>query len=67
MTLDTSPKSVASGAQRLRIGEADVRRLEQIARLSGISDVTLKNRLSVVFVYPGMGIGNVYPDLAAWM
>ena len=64
MTLDTSPRSVASGAQRLRIGEADVRRLEQIARLSGISDVTLKNRLSVVFVYPGMGIGNVYPDLA---
>lgn len=53
-----------SGTYLTSLTGDDVERLGEVIRLSGLSDVSLDGRLSVVFVYPGMGVGDIYPELA---
>lgn len=38
--------------------------LEQILAEAGLAETSLRGRYSIVFVYPGMGVGQVYPELA---
>lgn len=56
--------TATAGAQLTSLSGEDVERLGEAIRLSGLSDVSLDGRLSVVFAYPGMGVGDVYPELA---
>ncbi len=53
-----------AGAEVEPIGPADVEALEKLLAASGLSEMSLKSRYSVVFVYPGMGAGDRYPELA---
>jgi peroxiredoxin len=53
-----------AGAERVPLSPGDVRRLQEVLAASGLPDVPLVGRYSIVFVYPGMGVGNVYPELA---
>ena len=53
-----------SGAHLTSLSGEDVQRLGDVIGLSGLADVSLDGRLSVVFAYPGMGVGDVYPELA---
>lgn len=64
MLLSKATDTAASGAHLAPLSEEDVERLGEVIRLSGLSDVSLDGRLSVVFAYPGMGVGDVYPELA---
>ncbi len=50
--------------ERESLGPDGVAELQEVLRASGLPDVSLAHRYSVVFLYPGMGIGHVYPDLA---
>jgi peroxiredoxin len=45
------------------IGADVVAALESIIAAAGL-EASLRNRYSVVFAFPGMGVGRVYPDLA---
>lgn len=49
--------------KRSPIGSDVVEQLESIIVAAGL-DASLQNRYSVVFAFPGMGVGRVYPDLA---
>lgn len=53
-----------AGAERVGLNARDGRRLEEILAASGLPDVSLAGRHSIVFVYPGMGVGDAYPELA---
>ncbi len=64
MLLSPATDTAASGAHLTSLSREDVRRLGEVIRLSGLSDVSLDGRLSVVFAYPGMAVGDVYPELA---
>lgn len=64
MTIDITAGALASGARKVALDKRDIKRIEVALRLSGIPDANLSNRLSVVFVYPGMGVGEVYPEMA---
>ena len=64
MVLSQATATAASGAHLTSLSGGDVERLGEVIRLSGLSDVSLDGRLSVVFAYPGMGVGDVYPELA---
>lgn len=64
MLLGSANHMDGSGTQLTSLTGDDVKRLGEVIRLSGLSDVSLDGRLSVVFVYPGMGVGDVYPELA---
>ncbi len=64
MVLGETTATAASGAHLTSLSAGDVERLGEVIRLSGLSDVSLDGRLSVVFAYPGMGVGDVYPELA---
>jgi peroxiredoxin len=48
---------------REAIGPDVVEALESIVTAAGL-ETSLRNRYSVVFAFPGMGVGRVYPDLA---
>ena len=50
--------------EREPLGPKEVAGLQDVLLASRLSDIALARRYSVVFVYPGMGIGHVYPDLA---
>jgi len=50
--------------ERESLAPEDVAELQEVLRASSLPDVRLAHRYSVVFVYPGMGLGDVYPDLA---
>ena len=64
MVTSKATGAVVSGAHLTSLSGEDVNRLGEAIRLSGLSDVSLDGRLSVVFVYPGMGVGDVYPEMA---
>lgn len=64
MLLSPATDTAASGAHVTSLNREDVKRLGEAIRLSGLLDVSLEGRLSVVFAYPGMGVGDVYPELA---
>lgn len=53
------------GAGRLEpIGPDVIAALEGTIGAAGLSDVSLHGRYSVVFAFPGMGVGKAYPELA---
>ena len=64
MLLSPATDTAASGSHLTSLSGEDVKRLGEVIRLSGLSDVSLDGRLSVVFAYPGMAVGDVYPELA---
>ncbi len=64
MLLSPATDTAASGAHLTSLSREDAKRLGEVIRLSGLSDVSLDGRLSVVFAYPGMAVGDVYPELA---
>ena len=53
-----------AGAEVEKIGPREVEALEKLLAASGLSDVSLAARYSVVFIYPGIGAGDRYPELA---
>lgn len=71
MTPATATETVApkangdlGGAVETPLGSEDVAELERVLELSGLADVRLANRYSVIFAYPGMGIGDLHHELA---
>ena len=64
MGVSKATDTTVSGARLAPLSGEDVERLGEVIRLSGLPDVSLDGRLSVVFAYPGMGVGDVYPELA---
>lgn len=53
-----------AGADVVPIGRAEVEELQKVLASSGLPTFSLEQRYSVVFVYPGMGAGDTYPELA---
>jgi hypothetical protein len=53
-----------AGTERSPIGPTDISALEATLAAAGLGGTSLAGRYAVVFVYPGMGVGNVYPELA---
>lgn len=53
-----------AGAEVVPIGPTDVEALEKLLIASGLHEVSLDARYSVVFIYPGIGAGDQYPELA---
>lgn len=53
-----------AGTERAPVTPEVVTALEEVLAAAGLARVTLRGRYSVVFVYPGMGVGHVYPELA---
>lgn len=58
------PQRDPAGAEVAPIGPSEVEVLEKLLAASGLPEVSLENRYSVVFVYPGVGAGDRYPELA---
>ena len=63
MMVSEATDPATSGAHLTSLSGEDVEQLGEVIRLSGLSDVSLHGRLSIVFAYPGMGVGDVYPEL----
>lgn len=61
---DSDPQRDPAGADVEAIGPTDVEALEKLLAASGLPEVSLESRYSVVFVYPGIGAGDRYPELA---
>ncbi len=59
-----SPERDPAGAEVDAMTSADVDELQKLVAASGLPDVSLEKRYSVVFVYPGIGAGDRYPELA---
>lgn len=53
-----------AGTERAPVTPDVVTALEEVLAAAGLARVSLRGRYSVVFVYPGMGVGHVYPELA---
>lgn len=53
-----------AGAEVVAIGPPEVEALEKLLAASGLPEVSLDARYSVVFIYPGIGAGDQYPELA---
>ena len=53
-----------AGAEVEPIGPDEVEALEKLLAASGLPEVSLQSRYSVVFVYPGIGAGDRHPELA---
>jgi class 3 adenylate cyclase/peroxiredoxin len=51
------------GATETPLGVGDVAELQRVLALSGLADVPLSGRYSVIFSYPGMGIGDLHHEL----
>lgn len=64
MALTTTPIRDRAGMEHVSITAGDVAALEGVLGAAGLAGVSLRGRYSVVFVYPGMGVGSVYPELA---
>lgn len=60
----SDPQRDPAGAEVETIGPRDVEALEKLLAASGLPEVSLESRYSVVFVYPGVGAGDRYPELA---
>jgi peroxiredoxin len=63
ITAGAEPKD-PSGAETVPMGRSQVAELQEILVASGLGEVVLADRYSVVFVYPGLGVGDRYPELA---
>ncbi|MDP8904013.1 MAG: phosphotransferase [Chloroflexota bacterium] len=63
MTAPTLMLEATGPGKRSPIGPRVVEALESLIAAAGL-DASLRNRYSVVFAFPGMGVGRVYPDLA---
>lgn len=63
VTARTSERDLA-GAELRPIGGAEVAELDKLLASAGIGHVKLDGRYSVIFVYPGIGVGDRYPELA---
>lgn len=64
MTTGTPLSVIAPSSERAPITPADTAALEGIAVTAGLPEPSLQGRYSVVFAFPGMGVGEQYPDLA---
>lgn len=64
MALAPTMTQDAGGMEHALITAGDIAALEGVLAAAGLADVSLRGRYSVVFVYPGMGVGRVYPELA---
>lgn len=53
-----------AGTESAPVTLEDVAELEKALADAGLAGSSLRGRYSVVFVYPGMGVGQVYPELA---
>lgn len=53
-----------AGADVAATSPGDVNELQKLIAASGVPDFSLDQRYSVVFVYPGIGAGDRYPELA---
>lgn len=62
--MQTDPLRDPAGGEVEPIGPRDVEDLGKLLAASGLPDVSLESRYSVVFVYPGVGAGDHYPELA---
>lgn len=58
------PQRDPAGAEVESIGSREVEALERLLASSDLPDVSLEARYSVVFIYPGVGAGDRYPELA---
>jgi hypothetical protein len=61
---NSDPQRDPAGADVETIGPSEVEALEKLLAASGLPEVSLESRYSVVFVYPGVGAGDRYPELA---
>lgn len=64
MALTNTPIRDPAGMEHVPITAEDVAALEGVLGAADLTGVSLRGRYSVVFAYPGMGVGNVYPELA---
>jgi hypothetical protein len=53
-----------AGAGVEAIGPDDVESLQKLLAASGLPEVSLEARYSVIFIYPGIGAGDRHPELA---
>lgn len=60
----TAQPADPSGAEIRPLTQADVVEIARLIAAAGLSEVSLDGRFSVVFVYPGIGAGDKYPELA---
>lgn len=51
------------GADVVTVGEAEVGELARLLAASGVEQLSLEDRYSVVFIYPGIGAGDHHPEL----
>lgn len=63
VTLRRSERDLA-GTELRPIGAAEVAELDKLLASAGIRHVELDGRYSVIFVYPGIGVGDRHPELA---
>lgn len=61
--IDASQQDPAGGEVE-PIGPEQVESLQKLLADSGIPEVSLKSRYSVIFIYPGIGAGDRHPELA---
>ncbi len=59
-----SPTPDPAGAQVEEIGPKEVEELQKVLAASGLPEISLVGRYSVIFVYPGLGAGDRFPELA---
>lgn len=59
-----SPAPDPAGAEVEEIGPKEVEELQKVLAASGLPEVSLDGRYSVIFVYPGLGAGERFPELA---
>jgi hypothetical protein len=64
MTTSLLTREDPVGTDRVTLPAERVGALERALEVSGLREASLRKRYSVVFVFPGMGVGNVYPELA---
>lgn len=64
MALATTSTRDPAGLEHTPITAHDIAAVERVLAAAGLGGVSLRDRYSVVFVYPGMGVGQVYPELA---
>lgn len=64
MALATTLIRDPAGMEHTGVTAEDVAALERVLAAAGLAGMSLRGRYSVVFVYPGMGVGQVYPELA---
>lgn len=58
-----APVRDPAGALCTPVGTEEVKALERLLAQSGLATISLRGRLSVVFIYPGTGAGRLHPEL----